>query len=36
MKATRKGAAWIIHKSDVEHYQNTYLDKRTTRHKKAM
>jgi excisionase family DNA binding protein len=33
MKAIRKGAAWVIHSDDVKEYQNTYLDKRTTRHK---
>jgi excisionase family DNA binding protein len=33
MKAVRKGAAWVIHSDDVRQYQNTYLDKRTTRHK---
>jgi hypothetical protein len=33
MKAIRKGAAWVIHSDDVREYQNTYLDKRTTRHK---
>lgn len=33
MKATRKGAAWVIHEDQVKEYQNTYLDKRTTRHK---
>ena len=33
MKATRKGAAWVIHTDDVKLYQDTYLDKRTTRHK---
>lgn len=33
MKAIRKGAAWVIHNDDVKEYQNTYLDKRTTRHK---
>lgn len=33
MKAIRKGAAWVIHNDDVKHYQDTYLDKRTTRHK---
>lgn len=33
MKAVRKGAAWVIHSDDVREYQNTYLDKRTTRHK---
>ena len=33
MKAVRKGAAWVIHNDDVKEYQNTYLDKRTTRHK---
>lgn len=33
MKAIRKGAAWVVHMDDVKEYQNTYLDKRTTRHK---
>lgn len=33
MKATRKGAAWVIHMDDVKQYQDSYLDKRTTRHK---
>lgn len=33
MKAVRKGAAWVIHTDDVKEYQDTYLDKRTTRHK---
>jgi hypothetical protein len=28
MKATRKGAAWVIHVSDVKLYQETYLNKK--------
>jgi excisionase family DNA binding protein len=33
IKASRKGAAWVVHLDDVKQYQETYLDKRTTRHK---
>jgi excisionase family DNA binding protein len=28
MKAHRKGAAWVIHISDVKQYQETYLNKK--------
>lgn len=28
MKATRKGAAWVIHTSDIKLYQETYLNKK--------
>ena len=30
MKATRKGAAWVIHTSDIKLYQETYLNKKAT------
>ncbi len=29
LKAQRKGAAWVIHESDIEHYKQSYLAKRT-------
>ncbi len=29
MKATRKGAAWVIHEDEVKQYQQNYLSKRT-------
>lgn len=29
LKATRKGAAWVIHSSEVESYKKNYLDRRT-------
>lgn len=28
MKASRKGAAWVIHMSEVKQYQETYLNKK--------
>lgn len=28
MKATRRGAAWVIHKSEIDSYQQNYLDKK--------
>lgn len=28
MKATRKGAAWVIHKDEIESYKETYLSKK--------
>ena len=28
MKATRRGAAWVIHKSEIESYQQNYLEKK--------
>jgi excisionase family DNA binding protein len=31
MKAIRKGAAWVIHISDVKQYQETYLGKKAQR-----
>ena len=31
MKATRKGAAWVIHVNDVKQYQETYLSKKAQR-----
>jgi excisionase family DNA binding protein len=31
MKATRKGAAWVIHMNEVKHYQENYLNKRDER-----
>jgi excisionase family DNA binding protein len=31
MKAHRKGAAWVIHVSDVKQYQETYLSKKAQR-----
>lgn len=33
LKASRKGAAWVIHISDVENYRKSYLDKRQKRNK---
>ncbi len=29
MKATRKGAAWVIHSNEIKSYQENYLAKRT-------
>lgn len=29
MKATRKGAAWVIHANEVKSYQENYLNKKT-------
>lgn len=29
MKATRKGAAWVIHSNEVKQYQENYLNKKT-------
>lgn len=31
MKAHRKGAAWVVHISDVKQYQETYLSKKAQR-----
>jgi excisionase family DNA binding protein len=31
MKAHRKGAAWVIHISDIKQYQETYLGKKSQR-----
>lgn len=33
LKASRKGAAWVIHITDVEGYRKSYLDKRQKRSK---
>jgi len=33
LKASRRGAAWVIHISDVENYRKNYLDKRQKRSK---
>lgn len=30
LKATRKGAAWVIHSEDLKGYQDSYLSKKTT------
>lgn len=30
MKATRKGAAWVIHASEIKAYQENYLNKKST------
>jgi excisionase family DNA binding protein len=30
MKATRKGAAWVIHTSEIKAYQENYLNKKST------
>ena len=30
MKATRKGAAWVIHSSEIKAYQENYLSKKST------
>ena len=30
LKATRKGAAWVIHTEDLKSYQDSYLNKKTT------
>ncbi len=31
LKASRRGAAWVIHMDDVKLYQENYLEKRTVR-----
>ncbi len=31
MKAHRKGAAWVVHVSDIKQYQETYLSKKAQR-----
>lgn len=31
IKASRKGAAWVIHTSDIEEYRNKYLSKKNLR-----
>lgn len=28
LKASRKGAAWVIHEEDIKGYQDNYLDRR--------
>jgi excisionase family DNA binding protein len=33
LKASRKGAAWVIHFEDVQEYKASYLDKRRKRRK---
>lgn len=30
LKASRKGAAWVIHTEDLKGYQDSYLNKKTT------
>lgn len=30
MKASRRGAAWVVHANDVKQYQENYLNKKTT------
>ncbi|MBY0529190.1 MAG: helix-turn-helix domain-containing protein [Rhabdochlamydiaceae bacterium] len=30
MKASRRGAAWVIHITDIKQYQANYLEKKTT------
>ena len=30
LKASRKGAAWVVHANDVKQYQENYLNKRTS------
>ncbi len=30
MKATRRGAAWVVHANDLKLYQENYLNKKTT------
>lgn len=35
MTAVRKGAAWVIHESQVEEYKNKYLNKKRRRKKAA-
>jgi excisionase family DNA binding protein len=29
LKASRKGAAWVVHTNDIKLYQETYLEKKT-------
>jgi len=31
LKAQRKGAAWVIHEDDLEHYKQEYLEKKTSK-----
>ena len=33
LKATRKGAAWVIHEEDVREYKESFLEKRQSRRK---
>lgn len=35
LKSSRKGAAWVIHLNDVNHYRDTYIDRRATRVQQA-
>lgn len=32
LQASRKGAAWVIHKDDIQNYKESYLDKREVVH----
>src|SRR5580704_13652855 len=36
MKAIRKGAAWVIHTSDIKNYQENYLNKKPTLNPQVM
>jgi hypothetical protein len=36
MKASRRGAAWVIHTNDVKHYQENYLNKKESERPAAM
>lgn len=36
LKASRKGAAWVIHVDDVEQYRNDYLNRKRTRKAKTI
>lgn len=35
LKASRKGAAWIVHEDDIQGYKNTYLVKKNGRKQKV-
>lgn len=35
LKAHRRGAAWVVHQSDIELYRNDYLNKRRKRQPKV-
>ncbi len=33
LKSSRKGAAWVVHVEDVNHYRDNYLDKKAAKRK---
>jgi hypothetical protein len=36
LKASRKGAAWVIHTNDIKSYQESYLSKKVETGSQAM